>query len=169
MPSNPTSSTRRKAMRGWCWTRLGGLIVVAAFVLLLNVAVAPAAQFETLEITTSRGVEVFRVEIAKSDQERATGLMYRRELPEGQGMLFDFRPDQDVAMWMKNTFIALDMIFIRADGTIHHIAENTEPHSTAIISSQGKVRAVLEVIGGTVRKYGIARGDKVGHPLFGRP
>jgi len=71
-------------------------------------------------------------------------------------------------MWMKNTYLPLDMIFIRADGRILRIAENTTPESEAIIPSGGPVRGVLEVIGGTAKKYGIAPGDRVAHPLFGR-
>ena len=94
--------------------------------------------------------------------------MYRRELPEGRGMLFDFSPEQPVSMWMKNTYIPLDMIFIRADGRILRIAENTTPESEAIIPAGRPVRGVLEVIGGTAKKFGIAPGDRVAHPLFGR-
>ena len=107
------------------------------------------------------------IEMARTDEERMTGLMYRKELAEGKGMLFDFAPEQRVSMWMKNTFIPLDMIFIRSDGRILRIAENTEPHSEKIISSGGLAKGVLEVIGGTARKYGIQAGDRVAHPLFG--
>jgi uncharacterized membrane protein (UPF0127 family) len=92
--------------------------------------------------------------------------MFRRELPEGRGMLFDFRQDQNVTMWMKNTYISLDMIFIRADGRIHRIAESTEPESTKVIAAGAPVRAVLEVIAGTAKKLGIRAGDRVAHPLF---
>ena len=77
-------------------------------------------------------------------------------------MLFDFSPEQQVSMWMKNTYISLDMIFIRADGRILRIAENTEPLSTKIISSGGLAKGVLEVIAGTAQKYGIEPGDRVG-------
>ena len=127
---------------------------------------ARAASVQPLEIVTKSGVQVFSVEIATTEQEKETGLMYRKELADGKGMLFDFSPEQQVSMWMKNTFISLDMIFIRADGRILRIAENTEPQSTAIIASQGLVKGVLEVIAGTAKKYGIAPGDRVGHPLF---
>ena len=109
---------------------------------------------------------MFSVELAVTDNDRARGLMFRKELPEGTGMLFDFGSDQEVAMWMKNTLIPLDMMFIEADGRIRRIAENTEPMSERIIPSGGPVRAVLEVIGGTARKYGIAAGDRVAHPWF---
>lgn len=133
----------------------------------LAAATASAGEMQPLEIVTKSGVHVFTVEMAKTEQERATGLMYRKELPEGRGMLFDFSPEQPVSMWMKNTFIPLDMIFIRSDGRILRIAENTEPHSEKIISSGGLAKGVLEVIGGTARKYGIQPGDRVAHPLFG--
>jgi uncharacterized membrane protein (UPF0127 family) len=125
-----------------------------------------AASIQPLEIVTKSGVQVFSVEMATTEQEKETGLMYRKELADGKGMLFDFSPEQQVSMWMKNTFVSLDMIFIRADGRILRIAENTEPQSTAIIASQGLVKGVLEVVAGTAKKYGIAPGDRVGHPLF---
>jgi uncharacterized membrane protein (UPF0127 family) len=125
-----------------------------------------AADLQTLEIATKSGVRVFSVEMAVTDEERARGLMYRKELPEGRGMLFDFKRDQEISMWMQNTYIPLDMIFIRADGRIHRIAQNTEPLSTRIVSSGGAVRAVLEVIGGTAKRLGIAPGDRVAHPIF---
>jgi len=127
-----------------------------------------AADQQTLEIVTKGGVHVFAVEIAVTNEERARGLMFRKELAEGRGMLFDFTPDQEVSMWMQNTYISLDMIFIRGDGRILRIAENTKPLSETIISSNGRVRGVLEVIAGTAKKFGIAPGDRVAHPLFQR-
>lgn len=143
---------------------------IACIFLGLLIVTGPArpADQHTLEIASKTGVHVFSVEIAQNDAERAKGLMFRKELPEGQGMLFDFQHDQDVAFWMENTYIALDMIFIRGDGRILRIAENTVPLSTRIIPSGGPVRAVLEVIGGTSRKLGIAPGDRVAHPIFNR-
>jgi uncharacterized protein len=142
------------------------LPAVLIFTLALVSVRAPAADLHTLEVVSKTGVHVFSIELAVSDEDRARGLMFRRELPDGQGMLFDFGRDQDVAMWMKNTLIPLDMMFITADGRIRRIAENTEPMSTRIIPSGGPVRAVLEVIGGTAKKYGIAAGDRVAHPWF---
>jgi uncharacterized protein len=143
---------------------------LAAFALVLialaRAAPAWAAEEQTLEIVSRTGVHTFTVELAVTDQERQQGLMFRRELPEGRGMLFDFKQDQNVTMWMKNTYIPLDMIFIRADGRIHRIAENTEPESTRIIAAGAPVRAVLEVIAGTAKKLGIRAGDRVAHPLF---
>jgi uncharacterized membrane protein (UPF0127 family) len=125
-----------------------------------------AADQKSLEIVSKTGVHPFAVEVVATPEDRAKGLMYRKSLPEGQGMLFDFQTDQDVSFWMQNTYIPLDMIFIRGDGRIANIVENTEPMSTKMIPSRGPVRGVLEVIGGTTRKLGITAGDKVAHPIF---
>ncbi|SFL57416.1 hypothetical protein SAMN03159423_2576 [Bradyrhizobium sp. NFR13] len=146
--------------------RLSMLAAIAALALGAHQAPASAAEFQPLEIVTKSGVRTFSVEIAKTDEERATGLMYRKELADGRGMLFDFNPEQQISMWMKNTFLSLDMIFISGDGRVLRIAENTEPQSLKIISSGGPARAVLEVVAGTAKKYGIAPGDQVVHPLF---
>ncbi len=149
------------------WFARRCLVWAAAFVVLVAQALlADAAERSTLEIVSKTGVHVFSVEVVANDADRAEGLMFRKELPEGTGMLFDFQRDQDIAMWMKNTYIPLDMIFIAGDGRIRRIAENTEPMSERIIPSGGPVRGVLEVIGGTARKLGIAPGDRVAHPMF---
>jgi len=144
--------------------------LVAALAVLVFSApqVAQAASVQPLEIATKSGVQVFSVEMATTEEEKTTGLMYRKELADGKGMLFDFSPEQQISMWMKNTYIPLDMIFIRADGRILRIAENTEPLSTKIISSGGLAKGVLEVIAGTAQKYGIQPGDRVAHPLFNK-
>jgi len=145
---------------------------MAAFALLLPLilvaasAPGPAADLNTLEIVSKSGVHVFAVELAVTDDQRARGLMFRRELAEGHGMLFKFEPDQTIVMWMQNTYVSLDMIFIRSDGRILRIAENTEPLSTRTISSGGPARGVLEVVAGTARKLGLAPGDGVAHPWF---
>jgi uncharacterized membrane protein (UPF0127 family) len=151
---------KRARVRRWLMASL--VVVLGAFA----GSGARAAKFETLEIVTKSGVQVFSVEMATTEEEKTTGLMYRKELADGKGMLFDFSPEQQVSMWMKNTYISLDMIFIRADGRILRIAENTQPLSTAIISSGGLAKGVLEVIAGTAQKYGIKAGDRVAHPLF---
>src|ERR1700722_7634890 len=127
---------------------------------------ARAASIQPLEIVTKTGVHVFSVEMATTEDEKTTGLMYRKELADGKGMLFAFSPEQEGSLWMKNCFRPLDMIFIRADGRILRIAEHTEPMSTRIIPSRGMAKGVLEVIAGTAKKYGIEPGDRVGHPLF---
>jgi uncharacterized membrane protein (UPF0127 family) len=152
----------RQRPRAWFWIWVFAALALGVFA----GSGARAADIQSLEIVTKSGVQVFSVEIATTEQEKETGLMYRKELADGKGMLFDFSPEQEVSMWMKNTYIPLDMIFIRSDGRILRIAENTEPLSTKIIPSQGLAKGVLEVIAGTARKYGIAPGDRVGHPLF---
>jgi uncharacterized membrane protein (UPF0127 family) len=151
------------------WSLARGWLAVCFLFAVFALAgpVARAASFQSLEIVTKNGVQVFSVEIATTPEEKETGLMYRKELADGKGMLFDFSPEQEVSMWMKNTYISLDMIFIRADGRILRIAENTEPLSTRIIPSNGLAKGVLEVPAGTAQKYGIRPGDRVGHPLFG--
>jgi uncharacterized protein len=148
-------------LRAWVWI-VASVVALWAF----TGIEARAASIQPLEIVTKTGVHVFSVEMATTEKEKETGLMYRKELADGKGMLFDFSPEQEVSMWMKNTYISLDMIFIRADGRILRIAENTEPLSTRIIPSNGLAKGVLEVIAGTAQKYGIQPGDRVGHPLF---
>ena len=135
--------------------------------LALFAAPARATGQDTIEIVTKAGVRAFTVELATNDAERERGLMFRKELPEGHGMLFDFQRDQPVQFWMHNTYIPLDMIFIQADGRILHIAENAKPQSDTLIPSGGPVRGVLEVIGGTAAKFGIAPGDRVTGAFFG--
>lgn len=144
--------------------------LVPVVLVLIAFAASPtrAADKEALEIVTKSGVQTFSVEVMRTPEERAKGLMFRKELPEGQGMLFDFAPEQHISMWMKNTLISLDMIFIRSDGRILRIAENTKTESEREIPSGGPVRGVLEVIAGTSKKLGIAPGDRVAHPLFDR-
>jgi uncharacterized membrane protein (UPF0127 family) len=129
---------------------------------------AQAAGTATIEIVTSSGVHAFSVEMATNDAERSRGLMYRKSLPEGHGMLFDFGTEQPVSFWMHNTYISLDMIFIRADGRILRVAENAKPMSDNLIPSGGPVRGVLEVIAGTARKFHIAAGDRVTGSFFGK-
>jgi hypothetical protein len=146
---------------------LFGAVSLLSSVVAVCVGAARAAEVQSLQIIGRNGVHPFTVELAVTPEEKAKGLMFRRELPEGRGMLFDFRTEQEITMWMQNTYISLDMIFIRADGRILRIAENTEPLSTRIVPSGGPARAVLEVIAGTSRKLGLAAGDRVIHPMFG--
>jgi uncharacterized membrane protein (UPF0127 family) len=127
---------------------------------------AGSAEQQTLEIVSKSGVHVFTVELAVTDEERQRGLMFRRSLPESEGMLFDFKAEQPISMWMRNTYVSLDMIFIRGDGRILRIAENTQTESDRIIPSGGPVRAVLEVVAGTAKKFGIGPGDRVASPIF---
>ena len=127
---------------------------------------AYAMRRENVKLLTAHGTHVIDVEIADTPQEKAQGLMFRTRLEDNRGMLFAYDTPQEITMWMRNTYIPLDMVFIRADGRILRIAENTEPLSTRLIPSGGPVRAVLEVMGGTTRKLGIAPGDRVASPIF---
>jgi uncharacterized membrane protein (UPF0127 family) len=144
------------------------LTLVASVVLawLALVPAACAADPHSLEIVSKTGVHSFTVEIADTEAAREKGLMFRKSLPEGTGMLFDFKQEQPVAFWMRNTYVPLDMLFIKADGRILRIAENATPLSEKTIPSGGPVLAVLEVVAGTARKLGIAPGDRVAHPIF---
>lgn len=128
----------------------------------LLVFIIPALA-EPLTIVTSEGKRhIFEVEKAVTAEQRARGLMFRPSLDADKGMIFDFGAgENEAAMWMKNTLIPLDMLFIREDGTIRTIAVNTVPFSTETVSSKGAVRSVLELQGGITLKLNIKVGDKV--------
>lgn len=123
-----------------------------------------AGELTPLAIIGANQTFEFQVELADTDAERAQGLMFRRSLAPDRGMLFDFDVEREVNMWMRNTYIPLDMIFAGANGTIINIARRTTPHSEEIISSGGPVRYVLEVPGGTASRLGIVPGDKLSPP-----
>ena len=133
-----------------------------------NVGSLASQKLQAVTVVTQNGDQTFTAEFASTPAQRARGLMFRTRLPERQGMLFDFRRDQEIRMWMKNTLIPLDMIFIQSDGRIHRIEQNTKPGSLRPISSNGAVRAVLEMRAGTSKKFGVTVGDRVIHPLFSR-
>ena len=119
-----------------------------------------------LTIKTAKGNIKFDIEMAISNQQQSQGLMFRRMLAADAGMLFDYRVPQRISMWMKNTFIPLDMIFSGQDGKVISIAQRTIPHSEVVISSKSRARAVLEVNGGTASRLGIKPGDQVLHEIF---
>jgi hypothetical protein len=123
----------------------------------------------TLQIVAADGGRhEFRIWIADTQQRQMQGLMFVRDLPAAQGMLFVHREPLVASMWMKNTFIPLDMLFIDARGRIVSIAENTSPHSLDTISAGRPVTAVLELRGGEAARRGIRRGDQVLHEHFRR-
>lgn len=129
---------------------------------------SPSAGLESLVIVSGGTRHAFQVEVMRTAEQRARGLMHRNYMPADRGMLFDFKAVEPVAMWMQNTYIPLDMLFIRADGTIARIAERTEPLSTRTIPSGEPVLSVLEINGGVSKSLGIKPGDRVEHPLFKR-
>lgn len=119
-----------------------------------------------LVIETAGGPRPFTIEIADTPELQAQGLMFRTKLADGAGMLFPHDAPRELSMWMRNTYIPLDMVFIRADGVVHRIAANTEPLSEAVIGSGGPVVAVLEIAGGSAARLGIRPGDRVRHAHF---
>lgn len=129
-------------------------------------AVARELKHEQAVLVTETGKYVFDVEIADRDDTRARGLMFRTSLGPREGMLFVYDAEQHISMWMRNTYIPLDMIFIARDGTVRRIEENTETFSERVIESGGRVLAVLEVNAGTAAALKLKPGDKVMHPRF---
>jgi uncharacterized protein len=121
---------------------------------------------DTLTLHTASGAHRIDIEVAESDREQQRGLMFRQSLGDNEGMLFPYPNAREITMWMRNTFISLDMIFIRGDGIVHHIATDTEPFSENIISSQGEATAVLEMKAGSARRLGIKPGDRVEYKHF---
>jgi uncharacterized membrane protein (UPF0127 family) len=114
-----------------------------------------------LQIETKKGPVLLDVEVADNERTREHGLMFRRALPDKAGMIFLFESEQAISMWMKNTYIPLDMVFIGDDWRIKHIARDAEPLSTDIISSVHPASRVLEIGGGQAARLGLAAGDAV--------
>ena len=144
-----------------------GFLLSLFLVLPLRAEDASFSKIEPLTVATDADATLFTVEIADTDDLRERGLMFRQRLPQDHGMLFDFGHPREVQMWMKNTYIPLDMLFIRLDGTVAYIAENTVPKSLDVIGVREPVKAVLEVPAGTARRLGLRAGDKVYHRIFG--
>jgi hypothetical protein len=142
---------------------LGPLFLALALVVSVGAWAGEALQ--QLEFVTESGSHAFRVEVADTLQERAKGLMFRRSMPQDQGMLFNFREDTPVMMWMKNTYIPLDMVFLSRDGVVTKIATDTTPMSEAVIDG-GRVYAVVELNAGAARRIGLKPGDEARHPAF---
>lgn len=138
-------------------------MVVCVLLLSAHAALAQRAEMrrEKLELITSSGRHAFQIEVAESDEDKSRGLMFRRSMPESAGMLFPYWPPQEATMWMRNTYLSLDMVFITADGTVHRIEHGTQPFSEKVIASEGNVVAVLELVAGVARKIGLKAGDKV--------
>ncbi len=145
------------------------LLISAILLLVFTSLAAKEPVLETLLITTADGTAVeYKIEIARTERQMQRGLMFRDTLPENQGMLFVYKPERKARMWMKNTILSLDMVFINSDGVIINIAENTTPFSLETIDSGGPVRGVLELNAGQAPKHKFALGDKVTHPMINR-
>lgn len=142
---------------------------VLALSLVLSSSLSPSVakmQNDTLTVKTASGEQVFKIEVARDDADKSRGLMFRRDVPAHTGMLFPYDVPEELTMWMKNTYVSLDMVFIRADGVVHRIEKRTEPFSERIIASQGAVTAVLEIAAGESDRLGIKPGDRVIHGHF---
>src|SRR5262249_42843784 len=147
-------------------------IFIMAVLTLTLVAARTQAQPQTFEhdqlaIETAGGAEHFAVELAVTSEQRAQGLMFRQRLAADAGMLFLYPASRPISMWMKNTVIPLDMLFIGDDGRILQIAERAIPESTATISSMEPARSVLDLNGGTAARLKIPVGDRVWYRTFG--
>lgn len=161
-------------MRGRILSVLVTALILCAPVTLLSpggfpvdsVALAQVGVLEDLTIETKTKRHAFSVEVMRTEEERARGMMFRRELDPDKGMLFDQGGEGIATFWMQNTYVSLDILFIRADGTIHRIEHAAEPLSTTPIGSGAPVTGVLELLAGTAKRLDIRPGDRVVHPLF---
>lgn len=149
--------------------------MAAAAAVLVSLASGAAAQTlvtfskSKAEVVTQAGKRhAFTVELAATHDQLTQGLMFRKSMDADAGMLFDFGRDKPVSMWMRNTLIPLDMLFIASDGRVVGIKERAVPGSLDLISSPEPVRGVLELNGGTAQRLGLAAGDRVVHPVFGK-
>ena len=150
----------------WAALRAAPFLVVLALLAAGLVHSAHAMQLETLKLITARGAQMIDVEVTETPAEKAQGLMFRTRLADTSGMLFFYETPQEITMWMRNTYIPLDMVFIRADGIVHRIEARTEPLSENIIASKGDVTACLELAGGAAERLGLKPGDRVEHRFF---
>jgi uncharacterized membrane protein (UPF0127 family) len=140
-----------------------------AFVLLAGLLLQPAdaaMRRSKLTLQTAQGAHVIEVEVAMTPADQQMGLMFRRSVPEKTGMLFLYPGPQEITMWMKDTYVSLDMIFIKGNGVVHRIEAHTEPFSQTTIPSRGDVVAVLEMVAGSAEKLGLKPGDRVVHAAF---
>jgi uncharacterized membrane protein (UPF0127 family) len=145
------------------------LLTIFSVLALLAFAAAHAEPAgEVARIVTATGEHLFKVEMADTPKTRARGLMFRKSMPADRGMLFDFKVEGPVSMWMKNTYIPLDMVFIGRDGRVVGVAADAAPLSERIISSPAPAYAVLELNAGAARRISLAPGDRVRHRLFER-
>lgn len=121
----------------------------------------------TLQIATPNArLHTFNVWLADDPDRRARGLMFVKDLADDEGMLFIYEQSQPIGMWMKNTFIPLDMVFVDASGKVINVVRNTQPHSLETIESAGEALGVIELKGGTTQRLGIDKGALVSHPAF---
>ena len=140
-----------------------------AWALVALMPVAALADDTHLTLHTATGDYKFNVEVVDTDAARAQGLMFRTELAEDAGMLFDFKAEREVSFWMRNTFIPLDMIFVGADGIVDTIHVNARPQDPTSIPSNVPVQYVLEIPGGRSVEIGLKPGDTMEHDRITQP
>lgn len=164
------------ALRFHLFPALARLVGAAAVVMAIGFVAAAGgraaepARVEPLAVETAKGSFTFAVEIADTPELRRRGLMFRHRLPDDRGMLFDWGAVGPVSMWMRNTYVSLDMVFIASNGRVVGVVERTVPLSETIISSPEPVAGVLELAAGTAERIGLKPGDRVVHPRFvGQP
>jgi uncharacterized membrane protein (UPF0127 family) len=162
------SASPQAASKRATFTAMLALFWVAVCIVASPGVTARAAEpLQKLDIASAGGVtHMFQVELARKPEERERGLMFRRYLPKDRGMLFDFGSPEPATMWMENTYLPLDMVFIRADGIIARIEAHTEPMSRRVIAAGEPVLGVLELNSGVCDALGIKAGDRVIHPIF---
>lgn len=142
---------------------------ITAAALMFFGSVSEPEDVNRLVIATERGPVAFTVELAATPQQQARGLQDRRTLATDAGMLFIFDPPRIVSMWMKDTYIPLDMLFIAENAVVIAIAADTTPHSLEVLSPPEPVRGVLELNAGIAARLGIRVGDRVNHPMLTSP
>jgi len=148
------------------------ILASVLFSLLFLAGPSPASEevvrlpVEQVVVTTDRGDIAFATEIAASDETRSRGLMFRRSMGEREAMLFNWPSPRVVSMWMRNTYLSLDMLFVTADGTVVHVQADTVPQSLEVLSAGREVSAVMEVVAGTAAKLGIRPGSRLKHRFF---
>ena len=141
-------------------------LIAIGFLASSSVSASAGLPVQPLEIDTVSGPHVFQVEVASSEAERETGLMNRRSMAKDHGMLFDFRKEQPVIFWMKDTYIALDMIFVAHDGRVVAVKRDAKPLDESLIRSGAPTLGVIEVGAGVADAIGLKVGDVVKHPMF---
>ena len=141
----------------------------ALAVLAVAAPLAACSDEGKLVLHTATGDHNFNVEVVDTPESRAEGLMFRQELADDAGMLFDFQQEREVSFWMRNTFIPLDMIFVGSDGVVKTIHVNARPQDPTSIPSQVPVQFVLEIPGGRSEEIGLKPGDSMEHARVGAP
>ena len=151
-----------------CVNKIGflALLFLAVQLVCQKASAQDMMRIEPVTIVTAHSSTTFSAEVADTDATRERGWMFRQVMPQDQAMLFDVGAPRPISMWMKNTYVALDMVFVRQDGTIAAIAENTVPKSLDTIGVQEPVKGVIELAAGTAKRIGLAKGDHVMGSIF---